>query len=227
MITITVLVLLWLFYLYCRGLGDIEVVDMSENGLPSNDPHDIIGIDSAHLRAKRHRGCWIFVVNEYHQFLFVKRKENAKTCPSTWSVIGEHTHPGESYDNCAKRALKEEISVLKYNNLVPMEESPVFFHLDYGARVDKQWTKLYLVTVSKSVLRKSDIHENDDFTWVNFTEADHWLHQCPNGICRYCNPSKVWKMSENLSFSYYYSFIEMTVEYLHMAMVKHENTTAT
>lgn len=220
------MLVVWIFYLYCRSIGDIEFIDMSDHGEPSLDPHDRIGIDTAHLRAKRHRGCWVFVVNENDQFLFVKRTDSAPTCPSTWSLIGEHPALGESYESCAKRALKEEISVLQFQNLMPLEEDPVLLHLDYGRRIDKQWTKLYMATVSKDILRKSDIHENADFAWVNFTEADHWLHQCPDGECRYCNPSKVWKMDSNHTFTFYYSFIEMTVEYLHAAMGMQKNKTA-
>lgn len=215
--------MLWIFYLYCRSLGDVEFIDMSEHGELSLDPHDRIGIDTAHLRSKRHRGCWVFVVNENEQLLFVKRSGESLTCPSTWSVIGEHTKFGESYDSCAKRALKEEISVLEYQNMVSLEDDPVLVHLDYGHRIDKQWTKVYVATVAKNTLRMSDIRENTEFTWVNFAEADYWLHQCPNGDCRYCNPSRVWKMHSNHTFSYYYSFIEMTVEYLHAAVKKHGN----
>jgi isopentenyldiphosphate isomerase len=215
-------IVLWVFYLYCTSIENIEFLDMSNNGEPSSDPHDRIGVDTAHLRAKRHRGTWIYVMNEHHQFLFVKRTKETMTCPSTWSIIGEHCKFSESYDACAKRGLREEIAVLKYQNLIPLEDDPILMHLDYGHRIDKQWTKLYIVTIAKEVLRKTDITENADFTWVNFTEVDNWLHQCPGGVCRYCNPAKVWKMDSNRKFSFYYSFIEMTVEYLHAAMAKHE-----
>lgn len=219
-----ILLLLYSFYYYCLGLNNLEMIDLSENGFPSTDPHSIIDINSAHIRSKRHRGCWVFVVNEYQQFLFVKRSENHKTCPATWSVVGEHTKFGESYLDCAKRAIKEEISVLTYSNLQPIENGPVFLHFNYGDRVDKQWTQSYSVVVQKNKIRMSDIHEASDVTWVNFTEADYWLHQCPNGVCRYCNPSKVWKMYQNHTFSYYYSLIEMTVEYLHATINININT---
>lgn len=212
----------WIFFLYCRGLGDIEFIDMSEHGSPSLDPHDIIGMDTAHLRAKRHRGCWVFVVNEFEQFLLVKRKNKAPICPATWAILGGHPLLGESYDSCAERAMRDEVGVLRYEYLMPLEREPVLMHLDYGIRVDKQWTKIYTAIVSKNTLRMSDIRDNSEFTWVNFTEADHWLHQCPGGQCRYCNPSKVWKMDSNHTFSYYYSLIEMTVEYFHDAIQHHQ-----
>ena len=215
---------IWIFYLYCRSLGDVEYIDMSQNGVPSRDPHDRIGVDTAHLRAKRHRGTWVFAVNEYQQFLFVKRTPGAAVCPSTWSLLGEHCKFGESYDDCAKRCLREEIAVLSYRDLVPLERDPVLLHLDYGRRVDKQWTKIYTVRIRKDTLRKSDMQEMVEFTWVNFTAAEFWLHQCPDGKCRYCNPAKVWKMLSNHSFSFYYSFIEMTVEYLNRATAELDNS---
>lgn len=220
-----VLLMLWGFHDYCTSLNSLERIDLSENGYISKDPHNVMDISSAHVRAKRHRGCWVFVVNDDHQFLFVKRSDDAPTCPATWSIIGEHTNFGESYADCAKRALKEEISVLRYRNLQPLEKEPVFLHLDYGSRVDKQWTQIYLVTVDRSLVRKSDIHEPQDVAWVNISQADKWLHECPLGICRYCNPANVWKMYRNHSYNYYYSFIEMTVEYLNLAMSAHENET--
>jgi ADP-ribose pyrophosphatase YjhB (NUDIX family) len=33
------------------------------------------------------------------------------TCPNTWSLVGEHNQPGESYEAAVKRGLMEELSV--------------------------------------------------------------------------------------------------------------------
>ncbi|KAK3282134.1 hypothetical protein CYMTET_10108 [Cymbomonas tetramitiformis] len=66
-----------------------------------------------------------------------------KTCPGTWSPVGEHSHPLERYRDTAARGLKEEIYV-ESPELQPIWKDAIFIHIRYGdGRVDYQWTKFF------------------------------------------------------------------------------------
>ena len=218
-------VIVYLFYIYCLGIQSIELIDISEDGTLTNNPLHAVSIEHAHLRAKKHRGVWVFVSNEYKQFLFTKRSKNAKTCPGSWAFNGEHAVFGESYNHCAHRCVEEELGVHHVEQLVKLEDSPVLVHLDYGDRIDKQWTQVYLAVIKKEFVVKEDRFEIETVEWVNFSVANKWLGECPMGTCRSCNPGHVSKTYPNSSTSFYYTFLEMNIEYLNSAIAVYLNIT--
>jgi isopentenyldiphosphate isomerase len=219
-------VMVYLFYIYCLDITNNELIDISEDGTLAKNPLDVVSIEHAHLRAKKHRGVWVFVTNEDRQFLFTKRSKSSKTCPGSWALNGEHAIFGETYDHCAHRCVEEELGVHHVEHLIKLEDSPVLVHLDYGDRVDKQWTQVYLAVIKKELVVKEDRYEIDAVQWVNFSVANKWFGECPMGVCRSCNPGHVSKTYPNSSTSFYYTFLDMKIEYLNSAVAIYSNITS-
>jgi isopentenyldiphosphate isomerase len=218
-----VVLTIFAFYSYSVYIRELEMIDISSDGHLGKNPTEITGIDRAHRQAIRHRGVWVFIVNENKHLLFAKRSDHSITCPSTWSVIGEHCHFGESYYHCAQRCIEEELDIHHSDSLLPMEDGPVLVHLNYGDRIDKQWTQVFLAFVKEKFVAKDDISEIQSILWRNFSGAEEWLKECPEGQCRSCNPQEVWKMTQSNQFSYYYTFLQLTVEYINLAEILLQN----
>ena len=220
---IFVVLTIFAFYSYSVYIRELEMIDISTDGHLGKNPAEVAGIDRAHRQAIRHRGVWVFIVNENKHLLFAKRSEHSITCPNAWSVIGEHCHFGESYYHCAQRCIEEELDIHHSDSLMPMENGPVLVHLNYGDRIDKQWTQVFLAVVKEKFVAKDDVSEIESIMWRNFSGAEAWLTECPGGQCRSCNPQEVWKMTQEKQFSYYYTFLQLTVEYINLAEILYQN----
>jgi hypothetical protein len=59
--------------------------------------------------------------------------------------------------------------------------------------------------------------EAKELLWVDGSNIESWLSDCPNGQCRYCRPSDVWKMYQNETIVKYDSFLSMTLENINYA----------
>mmetsp|Transcript_37796 Transcript_37796/g.106803 ORF Transcript_37796/g.106803 Transcript_37796/m.106803 type:complete len:337 (+) Transcript_37796:100-1110(+) len=110
----------------------METVDLSEDGSISQNPSSIVGIDKAHRLALRHRGVWIFVLDERMAVLFLRRSESAMTCPGTWSIVGEHTHFNETWEQSVLRGLQEELRLAPQQVSLRAAGPPQLFHLEYS-----------------------------------------------------------------------------------------------
>ena len=87
-----------------EGASLIEVVSSDDRTVEGLRP-----LDEVHRQAQTHRGVWVFVVNVAGQMLLLRRPLTMLTCPDTWSVIGEHNLPGESYLQAGRRGVAEEL----------------------------------------------------------------------------------------------------------------------
>lgn len=209
------LALLGFFYYYCQDvLTARERIDFSNDGKTTPHAGDVMDIDRAHLRGRRHRGCWLYIMNERGQFLLSRRSKRSVTCPHTWTPIGEHTHFRESYTGCAQRALEEELGIRSYLYLTPLAKQPSLIHLTYTDvhREDAQWNQAFLVVIKGDQSLRST--EAEELRWIDGTEIESWLSGCPDGKCRYCQPSDVWRMYQNETVVRYDSFLSMTLEHI-------------
>ena len=56
-----------------------------------------------------HKGVWLHVLSHDEQLLLVRRAPTMATCAGKWSIIGEHHFTREVDDDCALRALRQEL----------------------------------------------------------------------------------------------------------------------
>lgn len=72
------------------------------------------------------KGVYIFIINNKKESL-IQRKREDHTELNRWEIPSGHVSSGESYEEAAKRELKEEIGItvplkhvktIKYNNLI-------------------------------------------------------------------------------------------------------------
>lgn len=93
-------------------------------------------IDYAHRRAALHRGVWLFVLTAAADVLVVQRSAQMVTCPSKLSVIGEHHLGREEDEDCAVRAMREELLLPSPAalgaTLYRLRRMPRWFSFDYG-----------------------------------------------------------------------------------------------
>eukprot|EP00242_Pyramimonas_sp_CCMP2087_P010779 CAMPEP_0198197650 /NCGR_PEP_ID=MMETSP1445-20131203/1215_1 /TAXON_ID=36898 /ORGANISM="Pyramimonas sp., Strain CCMP2087" /LENGTH=170 /DNA_ID=CAMNT_0043866985 /DNA_START=358 /DNA_END=870 /DNA_ORIENTATION=+ len=87
----------------------------------------------------------IFVLNAQHELVLLKRAPGMKTCPGTWSVVGEHAAPNEEFAETAFRGLREELFLNETEvKLYPVWTGPLHLRIHYdNQRLDNQWTMFY------------------------------------------------------------------------------------
>ncbi|KAL7528998.1 hypothetical protein ACHAWF_002800 [Thalassiosira exigua] len=69
-------------------------------------------IDVAHRNAYLHTGSVLFVMDASGLILVLQRSKDVVTCPSTWSVLGEHSIAGEAAIETVVRGIEEELGLV-------------------------------------------------------------------------------------------------------------------
>lgn len=111
-------------------------------------PRGTQSIDAAHREGILHVGSVLYVMDASGALLFLQRSADVVTCPSTWSILGEHSQAGESQRETVVRGMEEELGFVALN----FDESDDFGHV---------WT---------AELRPSDSVESLTVTIENATE---------------------------------------------------------
>lgn len=136
-------------------------------------------IGEVHSRGLLHRGCWLFVRDRRGRILLMRRSEHTVTCPSAWSLVGEHSMAGETWEQTARRSLTEELAVPASLTTLNIEMlgKPLLFKTDYstdggwmagsGRKQDLQATALLTVTLPDEVL--PDLRFDDDVADTRWT----------------------------------------------------------
>ena len=70
-------------------------------------------IDIAHRRGYLHTGHCLFIMDASGLLLFLKRSSDVVTCPSTWSILGEHSITNEEAHDTVVRGMEEELGLKK------------------------------------------------------------------------------------------------------------------
>jgi isopentenyl-diphosphate delta-isomerase type 1 len=78
-----------------------------------NERDEVIGQlarSEVHRRGLRHRAVHVLMFNEKGEVFLQKRSKHKDTFPQCWdSSAAGHLNPGEAYDDCAMREVKEEL----------------------------------------------------------------------------------------------------------------------
>ncbi|CAN8076938.1 unnamed protein product [Agarophyton chilense] len=106
-------------------------------------------IDEIHKKGLVHHGVWIFALDSHLRLLLAWRSPSTKTCPMTWTPIGEHSITNETFEETANRGLTEEARFIVRPRVYAIGQ-PFLFHYVYAngtreQRTDKQWTQAYVV----------------------------------------------------------------------------------
>lgn len=111
-----------------------------------------------------------------------------KTCPGFWGFLGEHTHPDETPQQMAERALMEEVGLDSSHIQLStnMTHGPVMYYRKYpDGRIDDQLTWLWLVALkgkgTETPLKFDD--EVAESKWMGIGEAQRWVKQTPSDFC--------------------------------------------
>jgi isopentenyl-diphosphate delta-isomerase len=86
----------------------LDVVDENDN---------VIGQatrEECHSRRLIHRCAFVLLYNSRGELLLLKRAAKVDRYPGLYSVVGEHVKAGESYEEAAKRGIKEELGADVY-----------------------------------------------------------------------------------------------------------------
>lgn len=106
-------------------------------------------IDTIHRRGLVHRGVWIFALDSHLRLLLAWRAPAMKTCPMTWSTLGEHAITNETFLETTTRGLAEEARFIARPRVYSIG-APFLYHSVYqngtdDERTDNQWTQAYVV----------------------------------------------------------------------------------
>ena len=148
-------------------------------------------LDAVHRLGLPHRGAWVFVVDEAkHAMLLLRRAPHARTCPNTWSIVGEHNKPGETYEQAARRGAAEElgwspatVAAMKLSILGPT----TFFKTNYerAHRSDRQHSAYALLRVPAGAPALApDVEEASARKWVPLAQM---LSEVARGGEQFCN----------------------------------------
>ncbi|MCD6522333.1 MAG: NUDIX domain-containing protein [Candidatus Diapherotrites archaeon] len=144
-----------------------------------DEKDDVIGIEDrekVHSKQIWHRGVHVLLFNK--EKILLQRRSNTKdTFPGCWDFsISEHVKPGESYEQAARRGLREELGINA--NL----EEIVHLKMDYGPN-DYMVTKVYKgKTETKPKLLSEEVSETK---WFGIYELDKLVRERPEIFTRY------------------------------------------
>lgn len=129
-----------------------EVLDI----INETDPYQVVSetplpIDEVHRLGLPHRGSWLFAFDSHLRLLLSWRAPAMKTCPMTWSPLGEHAVANETFEHAATRGLAEEARFIARPRVYPIG-APFLFRASYAyansspdaTRTDVQWTQTFV-----------------------------------------------------------------------------------
>lgn len=139
-----------------------------------NEKDEVIEIkdkDSAHRDGDLHRVARIYVVNSKGEMLIHKRSENKKLNPGFWDItVGGHVRSGETYEDAAKRELKEELGI---NNIKFFEIGKWMGNPNKSNPLEKLMVKTFLVKFDGSIEDlEIDKGEISQVKLIKFSEID-------------------------------------------------------
>lgn len=169
-----------------EGASLIEVVSDDDSAVTRLEK-----LDAVHRLGLPHRGAWVFVVDETtHAMLLLRRAPHARTCPNTWSIVGEHNKPGETYEQAARRGAAEElgwsaaaVASMKLSLLGPT----TFFKTAYerAHRTDRQHSAYALLRVPAGAPALApDVEEASARRWVPLVQM---MSEVRKGGDQFCN----------------------------------------
>ena len=135
----------------------------------NDNPIGPIGRDDSRKTGARYRIVRVSVEDNNGNVLLQKRLDTKKTYPGCWDTsAGGNIDYGESYEDAAKRELREEVGI----GDVELTEAAYF----YGEMVDpvgnkmNRFTKVFQAIVSRAVKVTPQPEEVAELTWMSREE---------------------------------------------------------
>jgi len=128
------------------------------------DKHDqVIGKATRrkiHEKNLMHRSIHVLVFNSYNQIFLQKRSDSKDENPGYWDTSAAgHVDSGETYDECAKRELWEELRI--------KESLQYFVKIQACSETYNEHVQVYLCKTDASiVINKKEISEGKYFDWL-------------------------------------------------------------
>jgi 16S rRNA (adenine1518-N6/adenine1519-N6)-dimethyltransferase len=140
-----------------------------------NERDEVVGRErrsEVHRQGLRHRAVHVLVFNRRGKLFLQKRSRWKDSFPGTWdSSASGHLAPGETYDDCAVREVKEELGLTLAG---PPER---LFKLEAGAATGQEFVWVYRCEAEGPfVLPPEEIETGGWFTPEQITA---WLAECP------------------------------------------------
>jgi len=112
-----------------------------------------------HKNNLMHRSIHIFVFNSYNQIFLQKRSNTKDENPGFWDTSAAgHVDSGETYDECAKRELWEELGI--------KESLQYLDKIQACSETYNEHVQVYLCKTNASVvINKKEISEGKYFDW--------------------------------------------------------------
>ena len=113
-----------------------------------------------HEKNLMHRSVHVFVFNSYNQIFLQKRSNLKDENPGYWDTSAAgHVDSGETYDECAKRELWEELQI--------KESLQYFVKIQACSETYNEHVQVYLCKTDASIaINKEEISEGKYFDWL-------------------------------------------------------------
>ena len=171
-----------------------EDIQITEHEIDAYIEGNVVDIDSAHREGLPHRGVWAVVIDGKQRVVLIKRGKDTVTCPETWSIVGEHNDPGETYFEALRRGVEEELGLTWATDVEAhweLDPRASLLNITYWDkfretvhRRDLQWTMPYVVALKDDVSIEVDHREIDDLLLMPFDGFMPWWGQHGHEICR-------------------------------------------
>ena len=131
-------------------------------------------------------GCGAIIINDNNEILLVKRSENSRTEPNTWSRPGGEVNFGETVEQAVEREVEEEtgikVKVLRFLEITQIIDK----------ENNKHWIALgFLAKHIEGEPKNLEPEKHDDIKWFP-------LNQLPENINSYTkNAVDVFLKSKN------------------------------
>jgi isopentenyldiphosphate isomerase len=120
-----------------------------------------------------HRGCHLILFNSKNEFAIMKRSSNKRWYPNVYTFSVSGTVDNESYDDCIKREMVEEIGID-----VLIKRLFTFRHFDNS---DNAFATVYSATSDKELT--PDPYEISEVNWVTLDWLKGDMEKNPGKYC--------------------------------------------
>ena len=131
--------------------------------------------DEVHRLGLRHRAIHVLIFNHSGQVFLQKRAQHKQENPGLWdSSVAGHVDAGESYNQCCRREISEEVGLL-------VTHTPErLFKLPAGPLTGMEFCWIYrLVTDRQLQLDYTEIETGD---WFIVESVDNWVLGTPGQL---------------------------------------------